>query len=126
ERANDSGVLPDGMATGGFDIFTSMVSVSTPVTISVTGGGVTRSATLTVNPAGTPPPSSTLSALTVNPTSVTGGNPSTGTVTLSSVAPAGGTVVSLSSNQPGAASVPASVTVPAGATSPHLTVTTFP
>ncbi|PYR92773.1 MAG: hypothetical protein DMF84_11680 [Acidobacteria bacterium] len=125
-RVNNSVMIPTGMTTGGFDIFTSMVSVSTPVTISVTGGGVTRSATLTVNPAGTPPPSSTLSALTVNPTSVTGGNPSTGTVTLSSVAPAGGTVVSLSSNQPGAASVPASVTVPAGATSANFTVTTFP
>ncbi len=125
-RVNNSVMIPTGMTTGGFNIFTSMVSVSTPVTISVTGGGVTRSATLTVNPAGTPPPSSTLSALTVNPTSVTGGNPSTGTVRLSSVAPAGGTVVSLSSNQPGAASVPASVTVPAGATSATFTVTTFP
>lgn len=125
-RVNNSVMIATGMTTGGFNIFTSMVSVSTPVTISVTGGGVTRSATLTVNPAGTPPPSSTLSALTVNPTSVTGGNPSTGTVTLSSVAPAGGTVVSLSSNQPGAASVPASVTVPAGVTSANFTVTTFP
>jgi hypothetical protein len=32
----------------------------------------------------------------------------------------------LSSNQPGAASVPASVTVPAGSTSANFTITTFP
>ena len=59
-----------------------------------------------------------LSSVTLNPVSVTGGNPSTGTVTLSGPAPSGGAVVSLSSNNPAIASVPAggSMTVPAGAT----------
>jgi hypothetical protein len=96
------------------------------VTISVTGGGVTLSADLTVNPDGTPPPAPTLSSFTVNPTSVPGGNPATGTVTLPSAAPAGGRIVSLSSQLPNAASVPATVTVPAGATRVTFTVTTFP
>src|SRR5206468_6252677 len=56
------------------------------------------------------------SALTLSPSSVTGGSSSTGTATLSAPAPSGGTVVSLSSTNPGVASVPASVTVPAGGT----------
>ena len=67
----------------------------------------------------------TLSALALNPTSVTGGTQlSTGTVTLSGAAPAGGAVVALSSNNTAAARVPASVTVAAGATSASFTVST--
>ncbi|HEV8638181.1 MAG TPA: hypothetical protein VG370_28545, partial [Chloroflexota bacterium] len=121
-------IVPAGVTAGGFNVFTTQVTAQTVVTISVSGGGVTQSATLTVTPdaAPPPPPSPTLSSFTVNPTSVTGGNPSTGTVTLPSAAPAGGTVVNLSSNQPGAASVPASVAVAAGATSASFTITTFP
>ncbi len=121
-------MVPAGVTAGGFNVFTTQVTTQTIVTISVSGGGVTQSANLTVNPDGTPPPppSATLSSFGVNPTAVTGGNPSTGTVTLSSPAPSGGTVVSLSSNQPGAASVPASVTVAAGATTASFTITTFP
>jgi len=48
--------IPAGSTTGGFNIFTTSVSVQTVVTISVSGGGVTRTANLTVNPAAAPPP----------------------------------------------------------------------
>ena len=65
----------------------------------------------------------TLSTISLNPTSVVGGNSSTGTATLSGAAPRGGAVVTLSDNS-SAATVPASVTVPAGATSATFTVTT--
>jgi hypothetical protein len=65
-----------------------------------------------------------LSAVSVSPTSVTGGDESTGTVTLTSAAPAGGAVVSLSSSDTGAAGVPAGVTIAAGATGATFTVTT--
>src|SRR5256886_3874219 len=75
-----------------------------------------RTATLTVNPAA-------LLSLALNPTTVTGGGNSTGTVTLNGPAPAGGASVTLSSNNT-AATVPGSVTVPAGATSTTFTVTT--
>ncbi len=64
-----------------------------------------------------------LSAVSVNPTSVAGGASSTGTVTLTSAAPTGGAQVTLSSNN-AAAAVPASVTVAAGATTATFTVTT--
>jgi len=73
-------------------------------------------------PTGTPTP--TVSSLALNPTSVIGGTQSsTGTVTLSGPAHAGGAQVTLSSNS-GAASVPSSVIVPAGATSVAFTVST--
>ena len=66
----------------------------------------------------------TLTSLSLNPTSVAGGNSSTGTVTLSGAAPSGGAVVSLLSSNTGVATVPASVTVAAGATSASFTVST--
>ena len=65
----------------------------------------------------------TLSSLTLNPTIVSNGQPSTGTVTLSAAAPSGGSTVGLSSNSTFAI-VPSSVTVPAGATSATFTVNT--
>jgi hypothetical protein len=48
--------IPAGSTTGGFNIFTTSVSVQTVVTISVSGGGVTRTASLTVNPDTAPDP----------------------------------------------------------------------
>jgi hypothetical protein len=223
--------IPAGSTTGGFNIFTTSVSVQTVVTISVSGGGVTKTASLTVNPdaapdpgpqptpaaptllspasnakvaqpitfdwtdvggasgyeiqiddssnftapltlsqkvgvsqtivtnlpaqrlfwrvrafnsAGvngpfsasrrftaqaastSPPPPTTasLSAVSVSPTSVVGGTASQGTITLTSGAPSGGAVVTLSSASTSVASVPASVTVAAGATSATFNVNT--
>src|SRR6267378_1975769 len=114
--------VPAGATSATFPVNTSAVTASTTVTISASYGGATRSASLTVTPA--PPPAPTLSSLTLNPTSVIGGlQSSTGTVTLSAPAPAGGAQVALSSNN-GAASVPSSVAVPAGATSATFPVNT--
>ena len=74
---------------------------------------------------GTPggPGSPTLSSVTLNPTSVTGGSSSTGTVTLSGSAPSGGVAVNLSSSS-SAATVPASVTVGYGTSTANFTVNT--
>jgi len=91
------------------------------VVVTNSAGSVTsNTATLTV----TPPPLPTVSSLTLNPTSVVGGlQSSTGTVTLSGPAPAGGAQILLSSSNT-AARVTSSVTVPAGATSATFTVNT--
>src|ERR1039458_5714726 len=75
--------------------------------------------TLTVVPSPTP------SSVTLAPSTVTGGNPSTGTVLLSGPAPAGGSVVALASSLTSSAPVPASVSIPAGVTSGTFTVTTL-
>ncbi len=70
------------------------------------------------------PPSISISSLSMNPTSVAGGNSSTGTVTLSGAAPAGGAQVTLSRSNTTAATVPSSVTVAGGATTATFTVST--
>jgi hypothetical protein len=107
-----------GATSATFTVNTTPVTASTPVTISGSYGGVSKSATLMVTPAPLP----TVSSLTLNPSSVIGGvQSSTGTVTLSGPASAGGAQVALASDS-GAASVPSAVTVPAGATSATFTV----
>src|SRR5205807_1031611 len=99
---------------------TSAVATSTVITISASYGGASKSASLTV----TPPLLPMVSSLALNPTTVLGGvQSSTGTVTLSGPAPAGGAQVTLSSDNT-SASVPASVTVAAGSSSATFTVNT--
>jgi len=105
-----------GATTATFTVATTAVASTASATISATFNGGTQTATLTVNPP-------VVSSVTMNPTSVTGGTSSTGTVTLGSAAPTGGLSVSLSSNN-AAATVPASVSVAAGATTATFTVTT--
>jgi hypothetical protein len=121
-RVPSSVTVAAGAAGATFAISTSVVATSTTVTISATYGGVTKTAALTVTPA--PPPAPTISSLTLNPSSVMGGLQfSTGTVTLTGPAPAGGAQVMLSSSS-GAASVPSSVIVPAGASNATFRVNT--
>jgi hypothetical protein len=64
--------------------------------------------------------------LSLSSACVRGGLTSIGTLRLSSPAPAGGTVVNLSSDHTSYATVPPSVTIPAGATSTTFTVNTQP
>jgi len=64
-----------------------------------------------------------ISSLSLNPSSVIGGNSSTGTVTLTAPAPGGGAAVSLTSSN-GHATLPSSVTVPAGQSSATFTINT--
>src|SRR5262249_48535237 len=65
--------------------------------------------------------SASLTSLALNPTSVVGGNASSGTLTMSTTL--GGSVMLTSSN-PSVASVPGSILVPAGSSSANFTVTT--
>ena len=96
-------------------------------TVDVNDGSASpASARLSGCTASSPPPSSSvaLSSLTVSPTDVVGPDPATGTVNLTSAAPSGGFVVTLSSDNTAAATVPPSVTVPAGSTRATFTVST--
>lgn len=110
--------IPAGSSSATFSLSTSAVTGTTTGNIVAIYNFVIRTASLTVTAGSTV----TLSDLSVNPTQVTGGSPSTGTVTLSGPAPAGGINVTLSSNS--AATVPASVTVAAGSATANFTVTT--
>jgi hypothetical protein len=112
--------VPAGSDRTNFTVTTGPVSSITYVSLTARFNGTWAITTLTVAPA---PGAPALASVTMNPSSVTGGGNSTGTIALSAAAPAGGAVVSLSSSST-AASVPAGVTVPAGATSATFTATT--
>src|SRR5439155_1045713 len=112
--------VPAGATSANFAVSTSSNPNSTAVVITAAFDDATRSALLTL----TLMPAVTLSSLSLDPTSVSGGTPSTGTVTLNTAAPADGTAIALSSSNTSVATVPGSVTVGAGATSANFTVST--
>jgi hypothetical protein len=88
----------------------------------VEGGAGAPTIDVLTNTTGGVPPSLGVASLSLNPATVTGGNSSTGTVTLTAVAQASTTVAIASNNA--AATVPASVTVPAGSQSRSFTIST--
>ena len=107
-----------GKSTATFKATTYAVSNATNVTITASYAGSKVSAMLTVNPPA-------LVSFTLSPTTVKGGNSSTGTVVLNGPAPAGGVVVRVSSMSP-LVTVPFSVTVAPGTTSATFTAKTKP
>lgn len=115
-----SATVSAGANSATFGITTAAVVTQTLTTLSASYQGVTKTTTLTTDAA----PAAALAALTVQPASVTGGSPATGTVTLTSAAPAGGAVVTLSSSIPTYASVPAQVVVGAGQKSATFAIAT--
>lgn len=122
QASNAAGTVPTnvtvlgGATSATFNVTTTPVASATSVTITGTLNSASKSATLTVN-------APSLTGLTLNPTTVTGGSNSTGTVTLNGNAPAGGLSVSLTSSDP-STTVPNSVTVPAGTTSVTFSAST--
>ena len=110
-----------GVTSASFAVATAAVTGSTPVTLTASYNGISRTTTLTVTPE---PPAASLQGVTLNPTSVTGGTTSQGTVTLTAAAPTGGTVITLTSSNTGVAVVPDSVSVADGGTSATFAVTT--
>lgn len=113
-------LIPAGSTTANFTVTTTAVANSGPVTITATLGALTANAVLNVNTPG-------VVSLTLNPSALTGGATSTGTVTLNGAAPVGGAVVNLTTSNASVA-VPAvsSITIPAGQTTRTFTVNTFP
>jgi photosystem II stability/assembly factor-like uncharacterized protein len=106
-----------GNSSAEFEVTTSNPGVTAKTAdISATYDGVTKSATLTINP----PP--TLASVTLNPEDVLGGSGSTGTVTLASQTYSDVTVNLTSSSA--FASLPATVVIPAGSASADFVITT--
>lgn len=85
--------------------------------------GATAAAAPTTPTTPATPSTPGVASLALSPATVTGGTPSTATVTLSAAAPAGA-VVTLTSSNPTVAAVPVSVPVTAGQTSATFQVTT--
>jgi len=108
--------IPENAASTTFAVTTlTSASGSTPA-ITATYGGSTKTTNLTIT-------QTTVSSLTLSPSSVPAGNSSTATVTIGTAATTGGLPVALTYTGTGV-SGPASVTVAAGATTATYTVTT--
>jgi YVTN family beta-propeller protein len=110
-------IVPAGDSTAIFSMNTTPVKSATEVVISATQDGDANSVVLTVLP-------HAVASLALEPARVFGGRTSLGTVTLSDPAPAGGTVVTLTSADLSLVTVPASVQVQAGATTATFPVST--
>jgi len=112
-----------------FTIPTSAVSVATRVIIE-TGTDIdgyrAPQTWLTVRSPGSPAPPPSLSSLTLSSSTVLAGGTVTGTLRLTSPAPAGGAVVRLQGSMEGQVIVPQSVTIPAGSISATFTTTPAP
>jgi hypothetical protein len=110
-------IVPSGQSSADVTVITSGVSASTQVNLIATSGASSQSAALTVTP-------SSLSNLSLSYTALQAGAATAAKVELDGAAPAAGTTISLSSGNPGVASVPASVVIPAGERSVEFTVNT--
>lgn len=111
-------VVQQGHQSALVPLRTSPVSTAANRQLTASYEGVVKVATLSLLPGG-------LRAAAISPSSITGGNSASGSITLSGPAPAGGRVVSLSSNSSSLA-VPGSVTVAAGASTAQFSVSTSP
>ncbi len=106
-----------GALFANFNITTSAVSSNTNVTINANRAGFVMQRTVTVLPP-------VISAVTVNPNVVLGGLNTTGTATLTGIAPTGGLSVSLGTSPSSVATTLPSVTVPAGSSNANFTIFT--
>jgi hypothetical protein len=112
-------VLPQGGTQVTFPVTTSAVGSDRTVRVSaVFPGGATSFVDMRILAPG-------VVSVSVSPSTFTGGATASGTVVLNRAAPAGGLVVTLSSNNP-VLSVPSSVTVTAGQTVASFPVTSTP
>ena len=121
--------VPEGATDLDFTIPTSPVSAAIRVIIEsgTNNDGYRAPQTwLTLTPAGSSTPPASLSSLTLSQSSVPAGGTVTGTVRLTSPAPAGGAVVTLQGSMEGQVIVPPSVTVPAGSISANFSTTPLP
>jgi hypothetical protein len=108
--------VPSGSATATFSISTHAVAAKATATIKAKLGSSSATDALTISPPA-------LTGVSLNPTAVTGGATSTGTVNIGSAAPAAGLTVSLSSST-SSATVPSSVKILAGAESATFSIST--
>lgn len=107
------------LANAGNVIYSTQGTFAATLTVT-DNAGLTGTATRTVVVENPP----TISSLTLNPASVTGGVTSQGTITLGAPAPTAGISINLSSSNTGVATVPSTVNIAGGITSATFTVNT--
>lgn len=111
-------IIPAGSTTGNYSVYSRVVTAPVNVQVQANYSGNLKTATVQIVP--------WLSSLTINGSSIVGGNSTTATVKLAAVAPAGGVVVDLSTDLPGTVSFPggSTVTVPGGLDNATFTIDT--
>ena len=113
--------IPAGATSAVFSFFAQPGVLSdTPVTVTASIGNSTVQGSITI----TPVSSVFVSSVSLNPSSITAGGNVNGTVTLNKAAPSGGAVISLSSSNTSAATVPSTVTIQSGKTNASFQVRT--
>ena len=101
--------IPAGWTNASFPIQTMTTGVTTPVNISASYGGATKTATLTVS---APSQNVPLASVTLSPSTVVGGSSNSGvrvTVNLSGAAPPEGATIMLASSNPSVVNVPRTI-----------------
>src|SRR5215472_4993303 len=118
--ATYDGLAPNVVGLYQFNVVVPSIPLSdaVPVTFSLNGVAGTQTLYTSVQNGA---PAATIQSLALAASTVPAGGTVAGTMTLSQAAPAGGAVLTLSSNSP-SATVPAIVTVAAGATSATFTI----
>lgn len=106
-----------GGTSGSFPITTKTVTADLRIRITASAGGGSLTALMRITP------ENSIASLTIDPMRITAGKTATGTVTLASTAPTGGTVVTLQSAIIDA-QVPGSITIAAGSKSGTFTLET--
>ena len=107
--------VAQGGTRGTFTIATKATASDVRIRITASAGGGSLTALMRITP------ENGLAALDVSPSRIVSGNTATGTVTLASISPAGGTVVQLSASN-NDARMPGSITIAAGETTGTFTV----
>jgi hypothetical protein len=110
-------IVPAGAITAAFPVTTLRVRATTPIVISASAGGTTESTSFTVIPGG-------IASFSLHPTRVRGSQTAMAEITLHTAAPENGAVITLTSDDPAAASPPLTVTVPPGARDIRFSVAT--
>ncbi len=108
--------MPGNTAWMQFQVQAGQVTAPTPVTLTATLNSKSASAQFTLQP-------SSLKSLTISPSTISGGAQPQGIVILNGQAPAGGTLVTLTSNSP-SVSPPSSVFVEPGGSSVSFPIPT--
>ena len=116
--------VPAGAAFVNFSVTVNSVALTTPVFLTGAWNGVAQTSPELWVTGNTGQAAPLLSAFALSSSTVLGGTSLSATVTLTSAAPAGGTVVALSTLNSAMVQVPATVTVPAGATTANVPVST--
>jgi hypothetical protein len=121
--------IPAGGTDVDFPIPTSAVSIPVRVTINSgteSDGFRAPQGSIVLTPPSSPGPAASLASLTLGAPSVLAGGTITGTVRLTSAAPAGGATVRLNASMEGQVITPQTITVPAGSLSATFTTNPAP